>query len=396
MGLSQLIRPHLGAVRLVVATIVTAALIAACGTSGGGGRGPDMGSITGGSGTVKVALLLPISGRSPAIGKALKQAAELALFDFDNPSISLVPKDTRGTSDGARLAAESAVQGGAELIIGPLFAQGVTGAASVARRAGIPIVAFSSDEKVAGNGVYLLSFLAGRDVNRVVSFALARGKRNFAVLVPQSPYGRLAEAAFAKVVARGGGHAPVRATFPPGDAEGMVGPVRQIANALKSGQQIDALFLPAGREELTALAPLLASNGITSSRIQFIGTGQWDYPSIGREKALIGGWYPAPDPRGWAGFVQRYKKTYGSTPPRIASLAYDAMSLAVSLSQNPPGQRYTQAQLTRPSGFAGIDGLFRLLPNGTPQRGLAILEVRETGPKVLEPAPNSFTSAQRF
>jgi ABC-type branched-subunit amino acid transport system substrate-binding protein len=165
---------------------------------------------------------------------------------------------------------------------------------------------------------------------------------------------------------------------------------------LKSGQQIDALFLPAGRKDLTALAPLLASNGITSSRVQFIGTGQWDYPNIGREKALIGGWYPAPDPRGWTGFVQRYKKTYGSTPPRIASLAYDAMSLAVSLSQNPPGQRYTQAQLTRPSGFAGIDGLFRLLPNGTPQRGLAILEVRENGPKVLEPAPNSFTSAQRF
>ncbi len=395
MGLSQLIRPHLGAARLVVATTVTAVLIAACGTSGGG-RQPDMGGIAGGSGTVKVALLLPISGRSPAVGKALKQAAELALFDFDNPSVSLVPKDTRGTAEGARLAAESAVQDGAELIIGPLYAQGVSGAASVARRAGIPIVAFSSDEKVAGNGVYLLSFLAGRDVNRIVSFALARGKRNFAVLVPQSPYGRLAEAAFAKVVTRGSGHAPVRATFPPGEANGMDGAVRQIANALKSGQQIDALFLPAGRKDLTALGPLLASNGITSSRVQFIGTGQWDYPTIGREKALIGGWYPAPDPRGWAGFVQRYNKTYGSTPPRIASLAYDAMSLAVSLSQNPPGQRYTQAQLTRPSGFAGVDGLFRLLPNGTPQRGLAILEVRENGPKVLEPAPNSFTSAQRF
>jgi ABC-type branched-subunit amino acid transport system substrate-binding protein len=395
MGLPQLIRPHLGAVRLVVATVVAAALIAACGTSGGG-RGPDMGSIAGGSGTVKIALLLPISGRSPAIGKALKQAAELALFDFDSPNVSLVPKDTKGTPEGARLAAESAVRDGAELIIGPLFAQGVTGAASVARRAGIPIVAFSSDEKVAGNGVYLLSFLAGRDVDRIVSFALARGKRSFAVLVLQSPYGRLAEAAFAKAVTRGSGHAPVRATFPPGKANEMVGPVRQIANALKSGQQIDALFLPAGRKDLTALAPLLASNGITSSRVQFIGTGQWDYPNIGREKALIGGWYPAPDPRGWADFVQRYKKTFGGTPPRIASLAYDAMSLAVSLSRNPPGQRYTQSQLTRPSGFAGIDGLFRLLPNGTPQRGLAILEVRENGPKVLEPAPNSFTSAQRF
>lgn len=397
MGLPHRIRPHLGAVRLVVAATIVAALIAACGTPGGG-RGPDVGSITGGSGTVKVALLLPISGsgNTPAVAKALKQAAELALFDFDNPRISLVPKDTRGTPEGARVAAESAVQDGAELIVGPLFAQEVYGAAPVARQAGIPMIAFSTDEKVAGNGVYLLSFLAGRDVPRIISFALARGKRKFAVLVPQSPYGRIAEAAFAKAVTSGSGIAPVRATFPPGNAAAMAGPVRQIANALKSGQQIDALFLPAGREELTALAPLLASSGVTSSRVQFVGTGQWDFPNIGREKALIGGWYPAPDPKGWSGFVQRYSKTYGSTPPRIASLAYDAVSLAVSLSQNPPGQRYTPAQLTRPSGFAGVDGLFRLLPDGTSQRGLAILEVRERGPQVLEPAPNSFTSAQRF
>jgi branched-chain amino acid transport system substrate-binding protein len=387
----------LGAMRLVLATSVVAALLAACGTRGGGRPGPDgAGIATGSTGTVKVALLLPItaSGNTPGVAKALKQAAELALFDFDNPNVSLVPKDTRGTPDGARAAAESAVRDGAELIIGPLFAQEVSGAAPVARQAGIPMIAFSSDEKVAGSGVYLLSFLAGRDVPRIISFALARGKRNFAVLVPQSPYGRVAEAAFAKAVAQAGGQASVRATYPPNDANAMLGPVRQIANAIKSGQQIDALFLPAGPEEFPALAPLLASADLTSARVQFVGTGQWDYPGVGNEKALIGGWYPAPDPKGWSGFTQRYSKTYGDTPPRIASLAYDAVSLAVSLSQNPQGQRYTPTQLTRGSGFAGVDGLFRLLPDGTSERGLAILEVREGGPQVIEAARNSFANAQ--
>jgi ABC-type branched-subunit amino acid transport system substrate-binding protein len=377
--------------------LVVAVLAAACGAPGGGGGGPGPG-ITGAAGTVKVALLLPItaSGSTPAVAKALKQAAELALFDFDNPNVSLVPKDTKGTPDGARLAAESAVQDGAELIIGPLFAQEVSGAAPVARQHGVPMIAFSSDEKVAGGGVYLLSFLAGRDVPRIVSFAMSRGKRNFAELVPQSAYGRIAEAAFARAVSSGGGQAAVRATFPSDDSNAMLGPVRQVANAIKSGQNVDALFLPAGREELPSLAPLLASAELSSARVQFIGTGQWDYPNIGGDRALVGGWYPAPDPKGWSSFVQRYSKTYGAAPPRIASLGYDAISLAVSLSQNVPGQRYTTSQLTRPSGFSGVDGLFRLLSDGTSERGLAILEVREGGPQVIDPAPSSFATASSY
>ena len=388
---------HLGAVRLMLAAVLVAALAASCGAPGGGGGGPAPG-ITGSTGTVKVALLLPItaSGSTPAVAKALKQAAELALFDFDNPNVSLIPKDTKGTAEGARLAAESALQDGAELIIGPLFAQEVSGSAPVARQGGVPMIAFSSDEKVAGNGVYLLSFLAGRDVPRIVSFALSQGKRNFAELIPQSAYGRIAESAFAKAVSGGGGQASVRATFPTDDSGAMVGPVRQVANAVKSGRSVDALFLPAGREDLPALAPLLASEGLSSGQVQFIGTGQWDYPNIGGERALVGGWYPAPDPKGWSSFVGKYSKTYGASPPRIASLAYDAVSLAVSLSGNPPGQRYTVTQLTRASGFSGIDGLFRLLYDGTSERGLAILEVREGGPRVIDPAPSAFTTASTY
>jgi ABC-type branched-subunit amino acid transport system substrate-binding protein len=387
---------HLGALRIALAASVAALLVVACG-GGGGGFGPAP-SITGTTGTVKVALLLPItaSGSTPAVAKALKQAAELALFDFDNPNVSLVPKDTRGTAEGARLAAESALQDGAELIVGPLFAQEVSAAAPVARQGGVPMIAFSSDEKVAGGGVYLLSFLAGRDVPRIVSFALSRGKRNFAELIPQSAYGRIAETAFARAITGGGGQAAVRATFPTDDSTAMLGPVREVANAIKSGQPVDALFLPAGREDLPSLAPLLASADLSSARVQFIGTGQWDYPNIGGDRALVGGWYPAPDPRGWSNFVQRYSKTYGGAPPRIASLAYDAVSLAVSLSPNPPGQRYTTAQLTRASGFSGIDGLFRLLPDGTSERGLAILEVSEGGPRVIDPAPSSFTTASTY
>jgi len=395
--ISRALRHRLSAIKLVVVSALFAVLSSCGAPGGGGGEGSILmpgETITGATGSVKVALLLPISasGSASSVAKALKQSAELALFDFDNPNVALVPKDTRGTPAGAQAAAQSAVKDGAELIIGPLFAQEVHAAAQVARSAGVPMIAFSSDQNVAGNGVYLLSFLAGRDVPRIVSFAVSRGKRKFAVLVPQTPYGRIAETAFAKAVTSGGGSAPVRASF---SSSNMTSAVQEIANAVK-GQQVDALFLPAGQEELPRLAPQLANAGITSAKVQFIGTGQWDYPNVGSQQALVGGWYPAPDPKGWNGFAQRYAKTYGGTPPRIASLGYDAMSLAVSLSNNPPGQRYSYSQLTRASGFAGVDGLFRLLPDGTSERGLAILEVRPGAPSVISPAPRSFTTASSY
>src|SRR4029078_8242043 len=265
------------AVKIALAGMM-AAMLVACGAPGAvGGGGPGGASFTQSTGAVKVALLLPVtsSGSTPAVAKALTQDVELALVHFDNPNVSLVPKDTKGTPDGARLAAESAIKDGAELIIGPLFAQEVAGEAPGAAQGGIPMIAFSSDEKVAGNGVYLLSFQAGRDVPRIVSFAMSKGKRSFAQLVPQSPYGRVDESAFAKAVSGGGGETSVRAAFPADDSNAMLGPVRQIANAIKGGQKVDALFLPAGREELPSLAPLLASSDLTSGRLQFVGTGQW-------------------------------------------------------------------------------------------------------------------------
>ncbi|RME99220.1 MAG: hypothetical protein D6773_13245 [Alphaproteobacteria bacterium] len=108
----------------------------------------------------------------------------------------------------------------------------------------------------------------------------------------------------------------------------------------------------------------------------------------------MGGWFPAPDPKGWRSFTQRYVKSYEKTPPRLASLAYDAVSLVVTLSTNPPGRRFTPEQLTRSSGFAGVDGLFRLRPDGTSERGLAILEVQKFDSRVIDPAPSVFGSAQ--
>jgi ABC-type branched-subunit amino acid transport system substrate-binding protein len=378
--------------------------LAAAGCSIGGGGGLGVGSQGGGqltdgqnAGGVKVAFLLPISGQGNAQGvaKALKQAGELALFDFDNPNVQLAPKDTLGTPDGARAAAQQAIKEGAELIIGPLFANEVAAVAPDAQKANVPVVAFSSDRKVAGNGVYLLSFLAGGDVPRIVSYAVSRGKKRFAALLPQTDSGRLMEQSFIAAVNQQGGQVVMVKTYPQ-DANGMIQPVREIAALGRKGQppQIDALFMPGSSDTLPTIAPLLPASDFDSKAVTLLGTGSWDYAGVGKEEALVGGWFAAPDPKGWTEFTRRYVETYGDVPPRLASLAYDAVSLAVSLSNNPKGKRFSQGQLTRASGFAGIDGLFRLRPDGTSERGFAVLEVQRYGNEVIDVAPSAFTSAQ--
>jgi Periplasmic binding protein len=350
---------------------------------------------------VKVAILLPLSakGNNGKIATALKQAGELAMFDFNNPDIILTAKDTKGTPAGAKAAAIEAVNSGAELIIGPLFSKNVKAAAPIAQKAGIPMVALSSDRKVAGNGVYLLSFLAGQDVDRIVSYAISHGKRRFGALIPDTAYGHLVESAFKQAIKRHGAELVALKRFPV-DPNGMLAPIEEIAQLARTSDpetkepieaQIDALFIPSGAQIIPTLSPILPYFEVDTTAVKLIGTGSWDYSDIGREKPLRKGWFPGPDPKGWRKFTQRYASTYGKAPPRIASLAYDAVSLAVSLSKQPYGSRYTARQLTRNSGFAGVDGLFRLRADGTSERGLAVLEIQKFGPRVIDRAPSIFS-----
>jgi branched-chain amino acid transport system substrate-binding protein len=379
--------------------------LAACsvgglGSSGGGANvpGPAATAPQGAPAgqTVKVALLLPLTGNVNAqqVAKAMKQAGELALFDFDKPNVQLIPKDTHGNPGGARQAAQEAVKEGAELIIGPLFANEVSAVAPIAQAAHIPVLAFSSDRSVAGNGVYLLSFVAGSDVPRMISYAVSKGKTRFAALFPQNEYGRLVEQAFQRAVQDNHAQAVMTKTFPP-DANGMLPPVKEMSVLAKkdSPPQIDAIFIPAGGDTLPSLAPLFPYYEIDTKTVKLMGLSGWDYVGVGKEPALQGGWFAAPDPKGWQDFTRRYVETYSEAPPRLASLSYDAVSLAISLSANPPDRRFVATELTRSSGFQGVDGLFRFRPDGTAERGFAIMEVQKFGNQVIEPAPSSFGTA---
>jgi branched-chain amino acid transport system substrate-binding protein len=338
---------------------------------------------------VKVALLVPLSaqGHPGVIGKSLKQAAELALFERDNPNLQLIVKDDKGTPEGARAAAEEAVRGGAQLILGPLFAKSATAVSPVARQANVPVVAFSTDRQVAGGGIYLLSFQPAPEAARVVTYAAQQGKRRFAALIPEDAFGKIVAAAFTEAVSRAGGTVVALETYPP-SPNGVLEPMRKVSAAIQAaeadGAPVDALFLPGGQENVELIARLLPQAEIDTEKVKLLGTGGMDYANAGRDPRLVGAWYPAPDPGGWADFSQKYAKSYGQAPPRIASLAHDAVSMAIALSGGVEGQRYSAAQLTRASGFTGVDGAFRLLGDGSTDRALAILEVQKFGAGIVD------------
>jgi branched-chain amino acid transport system substrate-binding protein len=396
----------LGACAHTVRAMVLGALcvlLAACSTGSGSADAPTAAltpqggapATPSGKAPVKIALLLPLAGmgEQAALAKSMKQAAEMALFEVNDPSIQLVTKDDGGTAEGARAAADAATKDGAEIILGPLLSQAVSGAAPVARQAHVPMLAFSNDVKVAGDGVYLLSYLAEQEVDRIVLFAANRGKHRFAALIPEGAYGDAVQAAFRRVVSSTGGTVSLIERYPP-TANGMLGPTKHIVEEIKRGEDelapIDALFLPGGREALPQIGPVLAYSGLDTKKVKLLGTGAWDFPSIGRDDAFVGGWYPSPDPTPWRGFAERYAKTFGTAPPRLASVAYDAVGMAISLASNPVGARYTPETLTRPQGFAGVDGIFRFQHGGLSERGLAVLEVQKFGSAVVDGAPGSF------
>lgn len=358
---------------------------------------------------VKAALLLPLTGPSAKVGNSLFNAAQLALFDVGVRDFTLIPMDTGGTPEGAGEAARQAVAQGVDILLGPLFASAVQAAAPAARGSRTSMIAFSTDRTVAGDGVYVLGFLPRPQVARIVGFARSQGRARFAALAPDNEYGRAIVAEMREVVPAMGG-VLTRAAFydprsgdfspaverlvaglprrpveppPPGASE----PERPVEPPLIA--DFDAMLIPDDGSRLRNVAAVLPFHGIDLDEVKLLGTMLWDDPGLGSEPALVGGWFPAAPPQAHAEFVRGYAEAFGARPPAIASLAYDATALAAVLGgQRPPD--FSAASLTASSGFSGVDGIFRLLPDGTSERGLAVMEVARGGPRQVSPAPVTF------
>ncbi|MBV9989941.1 MAG: penicillin-binding protein activator [Alphaproteobacteria bacterium] len=336
---------------------------------------------------LRVGVILPLSNPSAptrTLANAMLKAAQLALYDSGNKDMVLMTADESGKPSDAASAAERLLNQGAEILIGPLFAGSVSAVAPLARDRGVPVLAFSTDRNVAGRGVYLLSFQPQNEVRRVVAFAAAQGHKNFAALVPSTSYGQVSEQAFREEVKAAGGTVTAVEHFSAGS-----GAVTTQASAIAK-TDADAVFIAQGGTLLRSIAPSLAANGIDLGKVKLMGTGLWDDLAITKEATLRDGWFAAPAPDADSNFTAKYRSTFGSAPPQLAALAYDAVSLIALLGSGQPYHRFTQATLTDPNGFSGVDGIFRFNADGSIDRGLPVLAVRPGGFAVVSPAPTTF------
>ncbi len=401
-------------------------------------------------GAVAISLLLPMSDSRENIrvlAMDLFNAAQLAVFDAGQSKIVLRLHDTQGTPEGAAYAAKAAIAAQADILIGPLFSSSAEAVAPVLAGRNVPALAFSNDRSVRADNIWLLGFMPEQNIDRVVVETISQGLVRFGVLVPEGAYGDLLLQQVSQRIERFGGELVQAETYPE-DAKGMFDPVRRLAQfdrrkqahsdelarltaaarrlapadtpedklfsalrtiapelvsayeGLKRSETLgeipyDVVFVPEGGLALRKLAPLLPYFDIDPKLVKFIGTGLWDDPSLSQEPPLHGGWYAAPDRKLWDGYQKRYEQLFARPAPRLTSIAYDSVSLAIRLATINLQQPFTYDLLTDPNGFAGLDGILRLTADGLNDRGLAVQEITANAPRIVSPAPRSFVEHDR-
>ncbi|MCW8087750.1 penicillin-binding protein activator [Sabulicella glaciei] len=322
----------------------------------------------------RVALLLPLSGGNAPLGQAMQNAATLALFESGDPSLELVPRDTRSSASGASEAARRAMAEGAQAIAGPLTLGETAAVSGVVRGSPVPVFAFTADEAQAGPQVWVMGITPTQQARRMVSAAAQAGARRFALLAPEDAFGqRLASAMRGALSELGLPPPTVQFTAPRGGD--MAGPVENLAAA-----QPDAILLGGGGAFARQAGPAIAT-AFGPNRPRLLGTVLWaNEAGLGSEPSLAGAWFPGADPQGRGRFDGHYAAAFGGPPPRLAGTAYDGAALAARAVR----------EGTAPVGmtFLGADGPMQILPGGVVSRGLAVFALRPGGdPVVVQPAP---------
>lgn len=362
----------------------------------------------GSPGSGRVAALLPLSGANADLGTAFRNAAMLA---FATPgAASLTTLDTDSTPEGARAAAQQALAAGAQVLVGPFTAAETQAVAPLAQAAHVPVLAFTSDPTLASPGVWPLGLTPAEQVDRLVAAAQADGRTRFAAMLPQTPFGDALAQALTQAVANAGLAPPQIIQYGPGfaamnqamrslsDYADRRGPLEARIRAARGqddakGRQeahklarmaippppFDALLLAATGDNLRQLMPLLPYYDLNFPQVRLLGPAFWA-ADAGHVSGLNNAWFAAPDPSARGLFAQIYQQRFGAAPPLLADLSFDAAAIA----------RIDAAEgdLTRSHGFAGVDGVLVLHPDGTVTRQLAVFEVGPDGAHLVQPPPS--------
>jgi ABC-type branched-subunit amino acid transport system substrate-binding protein len=329
-----------------------------------------------------VAVLVPLTGPNAGVGTSLSNAATMALADSQSQRVRLTVYDT---GRGAAAAAQQALAEGNGLILGPLLSEEAVAVASIARRAGVPVISFSNDIGVAGEGVYIMGFNPAQSIDRVVSYARSQGVQRFAGLIPEGDYGRRSAAALAQAVDDAAARLVATETFGRTPQS-----LRSAAVRLNAEAPYDAVLVADnGRIAMSAAATIRSGR---SNGARILGTELWrSEPALTGSVPMRGAWFAAAPENMFSQLRERYRARFGRAPYRLASLGYDAVLLAVRIGNEwRIGRRFPEGELLNPEGFSGVDGAFRFGRNGVAERQLEVVQVNAGGFATISPAPRSF------
>jgi branched-chain amino acid transport system substrate-binding protein len=332
----------------------------------------------------RIAILVPMTGENGGVGQSIANAATMAVLDTGGKRIRVTAYDTAA---GATAAAQKALADGSKLILGPLLADDVRAVSAVARSARVPLIAFSNDVSVAGNGTYLMGFTPGQSVTRIISYARGKGMTKFAALVPNGLYGQRAQGSFTRAVEAGGGSIVAIQSFDR-SAGSINGAISRLA--LKPG--IDAVLIADSGRVAVQAVPIMRRGPV--GKAQILGTELWNTEtSLSKASALHGAWFASVSDGLYDQLAVKYRARFGKSPYRLASLGYDSVLLATKIAGSwKVGTAFPVAALSDAGGFAGIDGAFRFGSSGIAERALEVQEVKPTGFSIIAPAPRTFTN----
>ena len=372
---------------------VAALGLAAC-TTGPIVSGP--GPAAGGSGTVTVALLVP-GGSGQAsdelLARSLENAARLAMADLNGVTIDLRVYKTAGQPGQAQAMAVQAVNEGAQVILGPVFAQEANAAGVAVAGRGVNVLSFSNNPDIAGGNVFVLGQTFQTTASRLASYAARNGRQKVMIVHDRNTAGELGRAAIERGVAQAGGTVVGTGSYE-FSQNGVVSAAPGIVATAKSAGA-NAVFLTADTAgALPLVTQLLRDNGMDTNAMRLIGLTRWDIPAATLAlPGVQGGWFALPDPALYQQYQARYQAAYGEAPHPISGLAYDGIAAIGALAKRGQSGPIAASALSQGAGFVGVNGIFRLRSDGTNERGLAVAQVRSNQVVVVDPAPRSFGGA---
>lgn len=356
------------------------------------GGGTNVSGPTIGNGIVQVALLVP-GGSGQAsdelLARSLENSARMAIADLGGAKIDLRVYNTAGQPANAQAMAIKAIDEGAKVILGPVFAQEANAAGVAAAARGVNVLAFSNNPDIAGGNVFILGPTFQNTAERLAKYSVSKGKRRIMIVHDQNTAGELGKAAIQQGVARAGGSVVAVGSYE-FSQNGVVSAAPGIASAARSNAA-DALFLTADTAgALPLISQMLKDNGAGPGAIQFIGLTRWDIPAATLSlPGVQGAWFAMPDPALYQQFQARYQSTYGEAPHPIAGLAYDGIAAVGALAKQ-GNASISASALTQGAGFAGVSGIFRLRSDGLNERGLAVAQIQGGQVVLVDSAPRSF------